>query len=794
MRLVAPFHRNLASDGKTIPINTTLSLIGLGKVISVKGLYRIILKKWWIPLTGIVVGGTIGLILGKLQSREVRSAIKVMVIPDRNETSSPPDLLGSLGGIQKFNYDNDIAILKSTALMREVVEELNLQGLLYDCNDWPKTLMYDNTELLTTKVTGNIFIESFKIKFNSGLHSGLLEIEDNTEGRTKSYKIELGRKNSEDTVTVDEGSIIFNLTGEGNRIKNGKFEYEYMSVPERSGQLLEGLSIMKPQDKSRILTLEYVSQSRVLNDRVLLTLYELYNNYNQSQKTRRLFEKEKFFLSRIEKIEEELQQIDSVLNSLLILNPYAAAYMELGSNLINKGLQSRNLIIEGDELSSRVEQALMSIYELTPDEPMPYSLTELRPLMAEIINEHNYLIERRAQLIEESSDMSPIVIDLDESIRRRREAIINYLETLQWDLPLSLSVSRQYNEEIDSMLQRLPDDFAKVTHVRRQQIIKETVYQQLLRQREETALLMNDVSDRIELVELPYKTTLSETDMKTMVCLGIIFGMVGGIITIIIMIAISRKIISRYQIEGLGLPVVGEVSKAEVSYEDTIMKYKSSFYDKNKYDEKTTEEFRLIRSNIMQGKNIANYKSTIMVTSIGHRCGKTFVALHLAHSFTKIGKRVLLMDLNFRSRNGLSEALLSPTYGIIQILLQSVLSIKDFNLACRSLDNRLSIIPIGKFKALALDLLGSERLENIIETYRDEYDIIILDTVSADIYADTRLIGRCADCNVIVVKMWQTEQNKLNEVMVNWTEEEYRKSCIVVNYSDTNIHAIPKNL
>ncbi|MDE5878347.1 MAG: AAA family ATPase [Muribaculaceae bacterium] len=786
MRLVTPFPHTLATDVKTVGVNTTLPLAGLGKIISVKILCRFVLRKWWIPLAGMIAGGTIGFILGKLQSSEVRRAIKVMVIPDRNETSSPPDLLGSLGGIQKFNYDNDIAILKSTTLMREVVEELDLQGLLYDCNGWPKTLIYDHNKLLTAKVTGNMFIRSFRIRFSSGLHSGLLEIRGDTEGKTKSSKIELGNKDSGDTIAVDGGSIILNLTVEGDRIRNGKFEYEYMTVPERSSQLLKGLTIIKSQDKSRIITLEYTSQSYLLNDRLLMTLYELYNNYNQSQKTRRLFEKEKFFLSRVEKVEYELQKIDSILSSLLILNPYAAAYLELGSNLINEELQSRNLVIESDKLSSRIEQALINIYELTPEEPISYSLTELRPVVGEIINEHNYLIERRAQLIEESSEVSPIVTDLDESIRRRREAIINYLETLRWELPLSLSVSRQYNEEIDSMLQRLPDDFTKVTHIRRQQVIKENIYQQLLKQREETALLINDVSDRMELVELPYNTALAKIDIELAVFLGMILGTVGGIIIIVGMVTISKKIVSHHQLKSLGLPIIGEVSKAKVLDEGTIMKMKKyeSHYNKNKYDEKTVEEFRLIRSNLMRGKKIGNYKATIMVTSIDQSCGKTFVALQLARSFTKIGKRVLLIDLNFRSMNGLSEALLWPRYGITQLLLQPILSFKDFNLACRKIDNMLSVIPIGNFKNLALDLLGNERLENIIDTYHEEYDVIVLDTVAADIYADARLIGRCADHKVIVIKTGQTEQNKLNEVMARCTEEEYRKSCIIINCFD----------
>ncbi len=783
MRLVAPRY-HVSTAGETTQIRNTLSVGGNSKLMSARRLWRFVLQKWWIPLIGMITGGTLGFIWGKIQSLEVRRAIKIMVIPDRNETPPPTDILGSLGGIQKFNYDNDIAILKSATLMREVVEELELQGLLYNYNNWPATLVYGSNRLLITKVTGNMCNNNFKIMFDSGLHSGIIRIDRETDEKIRSYKIELDERSLSDTIIVDGGSIIISLTVEGDRIREGKFEYDYRTVPERSGQLLEGLNIIKAQDKSMLLTLEYCSQSCLLNDRILLSLYGLYNKYNQSQKIRRLFEKEKFFLSRIEKVEEELQEIDGKLSSLLIGNPYASAYVEFGSSLINEDLRSRNLIIEGDELTTRVEQALMLICNLGSEESIPYSITELRPIMTEIIDEHNYLIERRSQLIKESSEVSPLVIDLDDAITRRRELVMEYLETLQNNSSLPLSVAKQYNEDIDSMLQRLPDDFARVTHIRRQQIIKENLYQQLLRQREETALLMNDISDRMELVELPYTTDLSGENRVLVFCLGFLLGGLCGVFTVIGRIVISRRIISCSQLEGLGLPIIGEVSKTELSYENTLIKHKSSLYEDNEYREKLTEEFRLIRSNLVHGKNIAKYKATIMITSVDQGCGKTFVALNLAQSFASLGKRVLVIDVNFRTHKGLSEILLSPTYGVSQLLLQSVLSVREFNIASRQINDRLAVLPIGKNKLSALDLLGNERWENIIETYHEEYDIIVLDTVSADVYADARLIGRCSDYNIIVVKIGCTEQDKIKEVMAEWTEEEYKKSRIIVNYSE----------
>lgn len=782
MRLVLPSRHTMVADGKSIKVNDTLSGTGYGKIIPVRRLWRLIVNKWWILMIGMVVGGTSGFIWSKLQNSEIKRAIKVMVIPDRNETPPPTDLLGSLGGIQKFSYDNDIAILKSATLMREVVEELDLQGFLYDKNHWPFTLIYEHDKLLTAKVTGDMFIKNFRVKFNSGLQKGEVEIEGESEETTQHYSVELSGCIC-DTIVVGGGSIILGLTVDGERFKEGRFEYEHLTVTERSSQLLEGLSIMKAQDKSTILTLEYTSQSCLLSDRVLMLLYELYNNYHQSQRVRRLFEKENFFLSRIEKIEEELQQIDQILSSLLISNPYASAYMELGSNLINEGLHVKSVIIEGDEISSRIEQALMTVYDLSSDEPLPYSITELRPIMSDVVNEHNYLVERRAQIIEESSALSPPVLDLDEAIKRRRDIVINYLENLLSELPLSLSASTRYNEEIDSMIRRLPADVADVTHVRRQQLIKENIYQQLLRQKEETVLLMNDISDRMELLESPYTTSVPKEKGNLPLCFGVVLGLMCGVMVIGSKAMLNRKINHRYQVESIGIPILGEVSESSVSYIPLLRRHKSSLLYKDSIDKKTVEEFRLIRSNLIQKCKISNYRATIMITSVDKGCGKTFVTLNLAQAFVRLGKRVLIIDVNFRSPD-LSKAIFSPSYGIVQLLVQSEISVMDISLGCKIINDRLAIIPIGNFNEAALDRLGDERWENIIGTYRDVYDIVLLDTIAADVYADVQMISRCTDCNVIVVKIGQTEQDKVRDVTAKWTEEEFRKSCIIVNYSE----------
>lgn len=82
------------------------------------------------------------------------------------------------------------------------------------------------------------------------------------------------------------------------------------------------------------------------------------------------------------------------------------------------------------------------------------------------------------------------------------------------------------------------------------------------------------------------------------------------------------------------------------------------------------------------------------------------------------------------------------------------------------IDN-LYVLPAGRETIDSSELLSTERLKEILEELKKEYDIILVDTPPVSVVADGFIISRMVDTNMIVLKHGNTEINELNNIKNN---------------------------
>lgn len=162
------------------------------------------------------------------------------------------------------------------------------------------------------------------------------------------------------------------------------------------------------------------------------------------------------------------------------------------------------------------------------------------------------------------------------------------------------------------------------------------------------------------------------------------------------------------------------------------------------------ESIRLIRTRLerqMEGKQV------IMVTSSISGEGKSTVASNLAIAMARKGKRVVLVDCDLRNPT-VSQIfdLKEERPGLVSILRgQSELQDSLVNIFDHGNPLGLILLPGGQREPRLVEILGSERMKNVIETLRGMADVVILDTPPSAMLVDAMMLVRYVDAIAYVV-------------------------------------------
>jgi capsular exopolysaccharide synthesis family protein len=176
----------------------------------------------------------------------------------------------------------------------------------------------------------------------------------------------------------------------------------------------------------------------------------------------------------------------------------------------------------------------------------------------------------------------------------------------------------------------------------------------------------------------------------------------------------------------------------------------------------TQEAFRMLRAGITYF-NVDRVIQSIVVASPVIRDGKTTVATNLAESFARTGQRVVLLDADLRRPRasgmfGLGDA--GP--GLCKALIGEV-SVQDC-LRPVELGRRatpLTILPAGTSPPNPSELIGSHQMQELLNTLRRMFDVIVIDTSPALTVPDPIPLFRQVSGILLVAKMNSTSKDSL---------------------------------
>lgn len=180
------------------------------------------------------------------------------------------------------------------------------------------------------------------------------------------------------------------------------------------------------------------------------------------------------------------------------------------------------------------------------------------------------------------------------------------------------------------------------------------------------------------------------------------------------------------------------------------------------------EMFRNLRTNI-QFMNADSEKKVMLVTSTVPGEGKSYVSANLATAFAQIDKKVLIVDTDMRKGRQYNLFSLRPRPGLSNFL--SGVVDQDFVGEKENIENyiqktdidNLYLISAGSVPPNPSELLVSAKMENIIDSLIDKFDVIIFDAPPCLIVADALIVARMVDFNILVSAQNITKMEDLNK-------------------------------
>ena len=707
----------------------------------------------------------------------------IMIKDDKKNSGGNNTDLESLGlgGVitSTQSIDNEIEVIRSKTILKEVVNDLELYITYYDEDEFPKKELYKTSPVIVNLTTQ----EADKLP-----GAALIDMKLTPEGSLDvNLKIGLSEYSKHfdklpAVLPTDAGTFGFTLK---DSLLNGRIEGQnivrnisaVVSQPFGVAKGYQWALNIEPISKTTSVAVVSLMNTNIQRGQDFINkLMEMYNHNTNNDKNEIAKKTREFINERIKIIDEELGSTEDKLEAF-----------KRNAGLTNIGSDAQ-LAVEGNAEyeRKRVENGtqINLIRDLTKYINNPSNEYEVLPAniglsdngLTTQIDRYNELIFERKRLLRTSTENNPMIVNLDTSIRAMKANVKAAIDgTLQGLLIVKADLDREASR-FSRRISDAPGQERQYVSIARQQEIKAGLYLMLLQKREENAITLAATANNAKIIDEPAAEggpVSPKPKMIYMVALAVGLGLPVGFIFLLGL--------TKFKIEGRGdvekltrLPIVGDVPLTdEKTGSITVFENQNTLM---------SETFRNVRTNLQF--MLESSQKVILVTSTVSGEGKSFISANLAISLSLLGKKVVIVGLDIR-KPGLNKIFNIPRkeMGITQYLSNPEKNLMDF-VQSSDVSKNLYIIPGGTVPPNPTELLARDGLDKAIAILRKEFDYVILDTAPVGMVTDTLLIGRIADLSVYVCRADYTRKAEFTLINELADNNKLPNLCTVINGLD----------
>ena len=682
------------------------------------------------------------------------------------------------------NIDNEIEVLRSKTIVKEVVEDLGLYISYADEDEFPSRNMYKTSpvQVSLTPQEADLLEEPMIVEMAlqpQGSMDVTVKIDDD--------KYQKHFEKLPAVFPTDKGTLAFFLTPDS--VLSSKRTLEETTNLEKTTRNITAtinkpLAVAKwccknmtiePTSKTTSVAVISLKNSNVERGKDFINkLLEMYNINTNNDKNEVAQKTAEFINERISIISKELGSTEKDLESF----KRGAGITDLTSDAqiaLTGSAEYEKKRVE-NQTQINLLQDLQKYMQNEGYEVLPSNIGLQDVNLAAAINRYNDVLVERKRLLRTSTENNPTIINLDTSISAMKENVQVSLDRVLRGLYITKADLDREANRYSRRISEAPGQEREFVSIARQQEIKAGLYLMLLQKREENAITLAATANNAKIIDdaIADDAPVSPRSKITYL-IALILG-VGIPVGVIYLLELTKfKIEGRADVEKLtSAPIVGDIPLTDEKQGAIAV-----FENQNNL---MSETFRNVRTNLQF--MLGNGKKVILVTSTVSGEGKSFISGNLAISLSLLGKKVVIVGLDIR-KPGLNKVfnISKREQGITQYLANPEKNLMDL-VQLSDVSKNLYILPGGTVPPNPTELLARDGLDKAIETLKKNFDYVILDTAPVGMVTDTLLIGRVADLSVYVCRADYTRKNEYTLINELIDGNKLPNLCTVINGLD----------
>ncbi len=188
------------------------------------------------------------------------------------------------------------------------------------------------------------------------------------------------------------------------------------------------------------------------------------------------------------------------------------------------------------------------------------------------------------------------------------------------------------------------------------------------------------------------------------------------------------------------------------------------------------EAYKTIRANLMFLLSGAKSKCVVLSSSnVGE--GKSTTAVNLAIAFAQLGSKVLLIDADMRRPSIYKKMKLSNQKGLSSVLV----GFCDVEESISQINPYFDIMTSGPVPPNPSELLGSDKMSELLDKLSKDYDYIFIDTPPVNVVSDALVLAPKTEGIIYVVHDAVTTHDELQKALSGVEFADVRMLGIILN-------------
>ncbi len=701
---------------------------------------------WWVPL--IVV--PVFYFIGEFYIYRITPVYQVttQILLQNNDAYYKSNVVSDAnfysGGSQSYiDNSNERRVLLSYDLLNRVVNKLKnkLQVSYFIVGKVRTTEQFGGMpfEVRVNNINSSFYEMPFDFKFLSDRSFELSYLQNNER---------IVKKGDFGKALVDLG---YNITIEKNPSFEGKLldplKDMYYQFVIHSNELLisnitSNITINNP-DYTNILE---VQLNDIISDRALLILDTLNHEYLQNK----LVSKYELNEKTIEYIDKQLDEISiqlkasvdtlqdykrrkSIVNLEWEEDDFLGKVTTFDKEKANAQLQLESLNdLEKYIIEDKDPQFLPpSVYIMEQGGFMRKAVTELYERQIEI-NKHMTMV----------TEINPTIQEKIGNIKKLKQDLLVYINNARNATKITIDNINQQISKYLGEASSIPPKQQDLLGIQRNLNVNEAIYNFLLEKKANTRIAKASIVPDAKVIESPRNIGEVSPDRKAIKKSFISGGFGLAILIIVIRLFFFTKIRDIEHLKEITeIPSIGIIPFLKKNNET------GAVVDMQP-NSKIAESFRNIRTNL-QYASVGLENKTILITSFLPGEGKTFTSVNIAATLAKSGKKTLIIELDLHKPKVYKNlGLTSPQAGITtyitgQSSINEIIKPTEIpNLFC---------LFAGPIPPNPSDFVLSDKLKDLIEFAKQNYDQVIIDSPPAGLLSDSVYLMQYADAILFVL-------------------------------------------